>query len=132
MSTTADTVNEAMCSLTAAASGAITDYSDVMVRGYLKEHPAVVAHRLDLLAQMIAVVRGRVRAEELSWRRDDVAHGFPLPDPAAIHAEWVAEFTSHDGCCPWCLICRGHIDDPGEGDFGELWLAGADRAGLAR
>ena len=115
MSTTADTVSQAMCSLTAAASGAITDYSDVMVRGYLKEHPDIVAHRLDLLAQMIAVIRRRVLVEEVSWRRADVANGFALPDPAAVHAESVAEFVSHDGCCAWCLICRGHADDPVEG-----------------
>ena len=34
--------------LTVAALGAITDYSDVTVRGYLKDHPEWVNYRLGL------------------------------------------------------------------------------------
>jgi len=92
-----------MYSLTVAASAAVTDLSDVAVRGYLKEHPAVVAYRLDLLEQMIAVVRDRARAEDLTWRRRDVQEGLAIPDPAAEHAGRVTEFSEHDCSCDWCL-----------------------------
>ena len=57
VSTTSERVEAGMASLTVAAMGAITDLSDLQVRGYLKEHPAHVLHRLDLLADMIARVR---------------------------------------------------------------------------
>jgi hypothetical protein len=50
VSTTPGQVDTEMLVLTVAAHGAITDYSDVMVRGGLKEHPALVLHRLDVLA----------------------------------------------------------------------------------
>jgi hypothetical protein len=119
VSTTQDATSLAMRSLTVAAARAITDYSDIVERGFLKEHPALVGYRLDLLAQMIAVVRRRVRAEEITWRREEVANGWQLPDPVADFAEDVAEFVSHTGCCPWCMICRGHGEDPADAAWQE-------------
>lgn len=116
-------VDDAMFCLTVAAHGAITDHADVLVRGCLKEHPALVGYRLDLLEQMIATVRERCQAEELEWRRDEVAGGWQLPDPAAEHHAEVAEFRRHTGCCDWCLGCTGHDD---ESSLGQEALDGAD------
>ena len=114
-----------MASLTVAAMGAITDLSDLQVRGYLKEHPAHVLHRLSLLADMIARVRARALEEEVSWRREEVANGWDLPDPAAEHARMVAEYRDHECCCPWCLICRGH----GDGEVVGMWLGWQEETG---
>jgi hypothetical protein len=125
MSTTSERVEAGMASLTVAAMGAITDLSDVQVRGYLKEHPAHVLHRLDLLTDMIGRVCSRALEEEVAWRREEVANGWDLPDPAADHAQMVAEYREHEGCCPWCLICRGHED--GQGD--EIWAAWQEKTG---
>lgn len=99
-----------MYSLMTAAQGAITDWSDVGSRGHLKEHPDVVTYRLDLLTGMIAQLRQQVTKEEARWRRDDVANNWPPPNAQAQHAEAVAEFMTHTGCCPHCLICQGHDD----------------------
>jgi hypothetical protein len=121
VSSTPGQVDTDMLVLTVAAYGAITDYSDVMVRGALKEHPALVLHQLDLLAGMIATVRRQAVAEEIAWRREEVANGWPPPDPAGEHAAEVAVFTQHKGCCEWCLVCLGHPEDSGgDGDYPEV------------
>jgi hypothetical protein len=65
--------------LTVAALGAITDYSDVTLRGYLKDHPEWVNYRQDVLAWMIATVRAQAEAEIAagSWKREWASWGLP-------------------------------------------------------
>jgi hypothetical protein len=109
-----------MFCLTVAAHGAIVDWSDLKVRGYLKEHPALTAYRLDALELMIARVREALSAEEIRWRRDQVANGWTPPDPDAEHHQQVAEFAAHAGCCPYCLICGGHRE-PDDEDVLDAW-----------
>ena len=92
------TINERMFSLQIAASGAITDYSDVAVRGYLKEHPDLIVHRLDLLADMIEQVRTAVIRE-----RNAGQWGALAADPAAEHAVETAEYAKHSCDCDYCL-----------------------------
>ncbi|MFE7566887.1 hypothetical protein ACFU76_07965 [Streptomyces sp. NPDC057539] len=91
------TINDDMASLQTAATAAIADFADVTVRGYLKEHPDLVVHRLDLLASMIERVR-------IAVIRDRAASPCP-PHPcvAAEHAEMVAEYTEHTCDCDFCL-----------------------------
>jgi hypothetical protein len=121
VSTSPEQIDTDMLVLSVAAHGAITDYPDVMVRGGLKEHPALVLHRLDLLAGLIATVRRQALAEEMAWRREEVANGWAPPDPVAGHAGEVAMFTQHVGRCEWCLICRGHPEDNEAGsDYPEV------------
>jgi hypothetical protein len=70
---------------------------------------------------MIAAVRRQALAEEITWRRDEVANGWSPPDPAAEHVAEVAVFTRHKGCCEWCLVCLGHPEDGGDdGDYPEV------------
>jgi hypothetical protein len=109
----AEPVDQAMYCLTVAASGLVTDYSDVRCRGYLKDHPDEVAYRLDLVEHAIAAVRAKVVAEHIKWRREQVQGGMPLPDPdgiAASHHKQVADFVAHRCDCVYCL---GPGADPG-------------------
>jgi len=98
-------INETLDMLTAtrdcftvAASCVMTDYGDVLVRGYLKQHPAVVAYRLDVLADVMQVVRNQV-ARELA--QDDLPSCDPA-DAANDHHEEVAEYAAHTCNCEWC------------------------------
>jgi hypothetical protein len=109
-------VSQGMYCATVAASGVITAWSDIRERGYLKKHPACVAYQLDLLEQVIAVVRAQVRAEGIKWRREEVANGWTPPDPDAEHHQEVAEYLDHHGCCPRCLVCQGHAPDTPDPD----------------
>lgn len=92
------TINDRMFSLQIAASGAITDYSDVAVRGYLKEHPDLVVHRLGLLADMIEQVRVAVIRERSAGQWGALA-----ADPAEEHAAESAEYAAHSCDCDFCL-----------------------------
>jgi hypothetical protein len=122
--TRTERIDQAQDCLTVAASGMITDYSDVRVRGYLKEHPAFVAYRLGLLEHAIAAVRRQAAAEEMKWGPDEAP-----PAPAEIdaeHHELVAEFAAHSCNCEWCLHGGGGpAADPDDG-LGSLqqWLRG--------
>lgn len=99
--TTCQTTDYYTDCLTVAASGVITDYTDVMVRGYLKEHTDFVTFRLDILQAVINAVRTQAAAEQLEWRRSDVSTG--PPDPDREHHEQVAEYADHSCNCEWCL-----------------------------
>jgi hypothetical protein len=104
------TVDQAQDCLTVAASGAITDYTDVLVRGYLKEHPANVIYRLDLLTTMLAAVRERAHEEIAagSWGPDSEQVGL---DPDRDHHEMVAEYREHTCNCEWCTHAASEIPD---------------------
>jgi hypothetical protein len=103
MTGTAETVDQDQYCLTVAASGAITDLSDIIVRGYLKEHPAGVLYRLSLLEDMIQVVRARAERELESGDWDATTPS----DPADDHHEQVAEYAAHTCDCEWCLSPGG-------------------------
>jgi hypothetical protein len=97
MTDIAETVNARMDCFQVAADGAITDYADVLIRGHLKEHPALVAYRLDVLAAMIEQVRAQA-----TWELAERSAWGPAGDPAAEHHAAVAEFTEHTCNCDWC------------------------------
>lgn len=90
-----DEVNRAMDSLMVAAGGVITAWSDTVVRGYFKEHPAEVLYRAELLEKMIAAVRDAAAGELGKWP----AYG---GDPADAHAAETEEFTQHLCNCEHC------------------------------
>lgn len=94
-------IGQAMNCLAVAASGAITDYSDILVRGYLKEDPAAVVYRLDLLSNAIATVRAVADRETASgaWGPP----GAQLGPPGGAHHQDVAEYAAHTCNCQWCL-----------------------------
>jgi len=94
-------IGQAMNCLTVAASGAITDYADILVRGYLKENPATVVYRLGLLSHAIATVRAAADRETASgvWGPP----GAQLGSPGGAHHQDVSEFAAHTSNCPWCL-----------------------------
>jgi hypothetical protein len=71
-------IDDLIDSLTVAASNLITDWSDIIVRGYLKDHPNDVAYCLGLVADMLDVVRAAVSREQA-----DSKWGPRNGDPAA-------------------------------------------------
>ncbi|MEU6397834.1 hypothetical protein ABZ867_12740 [Streptomyces cinnamoneus] len=90
-----------MFDLTVAAHQLITDWSDVRVRGYLKEHPDIVEFRLTLLEEALAAVRKAVETE-----RADNRWGGPLEDADADFNTEAMDFIEHSCDCEWCLGCR--------------------------
>ncbi|MFD4740576.1 hypothetical protein ACFWNQ_24910 [Streptomyces virginiae] len=107
---TIEDTNRHMLDLTAAAHTAITDWSDIRVRGYLKEHPDLVEQNVTRLEDMLATIRQRIAAE-----RADNLWGGPLPEGAATqqYAEGTQEFAKHRCNCGWCLRAEpADIDEP--------------------
>ncbi|MGW4954560.1 hypothetical protein [Streptomyces parvulus] len=93
-----DDRNRWMASLPTAASALVTDLADVRVRGYLKEHPDVVAHALDQITAAVEEVRAVVDRERAAGKWG------PLEaDVAAEHDEAAAEFADHSCDCPFCI-----------------------------
>ncbi|MEW2635423.1 hypothetical protein AB0903_28200 [Streptomyces sp. NPDC048389] len=91
-------LDTALDSLQCAATGLVTDFADVLVRGCLKEHPDLVAYRLAVLSGAIDKVHALVLAERAG------SQWAPLPaDPAAAHATDTAQVTHHRCTCPFCL-----------------------------
>jgi hypothetical protein len=86
-------------SVTIATGGMLTDYADILVRGYLKEHPALVAYRLDVITAVIEIVRQQVD-HELATKPDWGPCG--TAEAAADHLERVAEYVEHTCTCEWC------------------------------
>ncbi|MFF2549207.1 hypothetical protein ACFVUY_42530 [Kitasatospora sp. NPDC058063] len=102
-------VNVQMDSLQVAATGLITDFGDLVVRGYLKDHPDIVAHRLGLVAELVAKVQAAVDAERAGgqWPALQV-------DPADGHDEDTAFYCEHECNCEYCFHSGGTealIDD---------------------
>jgi hypothetical protein len=87
-----------MGSLQTATSALVADLADVRVRGYLKEHPDVVAYGLDQVAAAVEEVRAIVNRERAAGKWG------PLEgDVAAEHDEAAAAFADHACDCPFCL-----------------------------
>ncbi|MFV8127497.1 hypothetical protein [Streptomyces syringium] len=95
-----DATYQRMLALQTAGAATIEDQADVRVRGYLKEHPDLVAHRLDLLAALIDEVRTAVARERAAGTWPPLA-----ADPATEHAERTAEYAAHTCTCLYCLRC---------------------------
>jgi hypothetical protein len=87
--------------LTIAAQGAIQDFTDVRIRGYLKEDPASVLYRLALLVPVLAVVRAAAQREAASGEWGDPAE--QLGSPRQNHHEQVDLYRAHSCDCEWCL-----------------------------
>ena len=85
-------------SLEVAMASALADLSDLDERGYLVWHPDYVAHRFDLIDNMVNRLRQAVAYERAhkDWGRLDAA------EPEAEHRELVAEYASHTCHCGWC------------------------------
>jgi len=94
-------VNAQLDSLTVAAGRLVEDYSDVVVRGCLKEHPGYIAQRLNLVTAMAAQVRAAV-AKEMT------KNPWPSVESEAVadHQEETARYTRHSCGCPFCLHAR--------------------------
>lgn len=90
-------VNNTLDAVQVAANGMVTDLSDVLVRGHLKEHPSLVAFRLGVLTGAIDQVRTAVKAERATGRWPHLA-----ADPADEHELERASFAAHHCDCPYC------------------------------
>ncbi len=91
-------INLQMDSLHIAATGLIGDFGDISVRGSLKDHPDTVAHRLALVAEMLATVQAAVDAERANGQWPALQS-----DPESAHQEDVAFYSEHECDCEHCL-----------------------------
>ncbi|MFD0353658.1 hypothetical protein ACFVHW_07895 [Streptomyces sp. NPDC127110] len=91
-------VNNTLDAVQIAAHKLTADLADVLVRGYLKEHPSMVAFRLGVLAGAVDQVRTAVKAERAEGRWPQLT-----ADPAAEHERARARFAGHHCDCPYCL-----------------------------
>lgn len=106
MTGTTVSIDDTITCLEVAASSAITDYADVLVRGYLKEHPAGVLFRIGQLEDMTAAVRAAAERELADGKWD-----VPAPfDPVDEHEEAVAGYAAHTCDCEWCRRGRPAFD----------------------
>lgn len=101
-------IDLAMHDLTAAAHMLITDWADVQVRGYLKEHPDIVENRLERLERALERIRLKVDAERAAntwpWRVEEPDLDF---NTAAM------DFAEHTCNCEWCLCAEpAGTDEP--------------------
>ncbi|MFF0052581.1 MULTISPECIES: hypothetical protein [unclassified Streptomyces] len=87
-----------MASLQTAGSALVTDLADVRVRGYLKEHPDIVAYGLDQLSAAIEEVRAAVDRERAAGKWGSLG-----ADVSEEHDEAAAEYADHSCDCPFCL-----------------------------
>lgn len=76
----------------------VDGWSDVLVRGYLKEHPGIVAHRPDLLEALVETVR-----ESVDQKRESANYVPQQANPADDHKAAVMEYTEHTCNCEYCL-----------------------------
>ncbi|MER6365907.1 hypothetical protein [Kitasatospora sp. NPDC001527] len=87
-------INARLDSLQVAATGLITDYSDLGTRGHLADHPDTVDHRLGLVVEMLATIQAAVHAERAGGQWPALrAH------PGAEHDHRTAEYTHHRCDC---------------------------------
>ncbi|MFB7672261.1 hypothetical protein ACFC26_12675 [Kitasatospora purpeofusca] len=105
-------INSQMDSLQVAATGLITDYSDLVTRGRLAEHPDLVGHRLDLVIEMLAALQTAVGAERASGEWPALrAH------PGAEHDQLAASYAQHVCGCRHCF----HGGEAGD-DESDIWV----------
>ncbi|MFF1341089.1 hypothetical protein ACFVYT_24750 [Streptomyces sp. NPDC058290] len=101
-----------MHDLTAAAHALITDWSDVQVRGCLKEHPDIVDYRLAMVEKALREIRTKVEAERAAnlW-------GGRVLDPETDFNTAAMDYAEHSCNCEWCLCC----EPAGVGDEPIVW-----------
>ncbi|WP_433701814.1 hypothetical protein [Nocardiopsis sp. CA-288880] len=90
-----DPTSQQMERLTIAAQNTITHWSDLEVRGHLKEHPGYVLHDLDLIEDMIRTVRKAAEAETAQW-------GALAGDPHQEFEDQVTDYRNHTCTCDYC------------------------------
>ncbi|MYV77748.1 hypothetical protein GT352_28020 [Streptomyces sp. SID1046] len=114
---TIEDVNNLMLDYTAAAHAAITDWADIKVRGYLKEHPDIVEQSVAYLEVMLAELRKQIAVE-----RADNRWAGPLPADAALEdfIDRATDYAEHSCNCEWCLCC----EPAGVGDEPIVWTVG--------
>lgn len=88
-------INDDMERLTVAAHNTITHWSDIGVRGYLKEHPDYALHDLALIEDMIRTVRAKAEAEKAEW-------GELNGDAHQDFEDQVADYRAHSCDCDYC------------------------------
>ena len=89
-------VNEQMERLTVAAQNTVTHWSDLEVRGHLKEHPDFVEHSLTLIEDVTRTVRAAIKKERPAC--GNVASGEPSRD----FEDQVATYRAHTCDCDHC------------------------------
>lgn len=87
---------EQMERLTIAAQNLITHWSDLQVRGHLKEHPDYVEHSLALIEQAAATVRAAIKEE-----RPDCGN-VAFEEPHRDFEDQVATYRAHSCDCDYC------------------------------
>ncbi|MFD9061452.1 hypothetical protein ACFVZ3_08040 [Kitasatospora purpeofusca] len=103
---TSTDINARMDSLQVAATGLITDFSDIATHGRLAEHPDLIDHRIGLVIEMLAAVQAAVDTERASGEWPALgAH------PGAEHDQLAAEYAQHWCDCPHCFHGGGPGDD---------------------
>ncbi|MEV6580211.1 hypothetical protein AB0M92_18835 [Streptomyces sp. NPDC051582] len=108
-----------MHDLTAAAHMLVTDWADVQVRGYLKEHPDIVEYRLGMAEKALREIRAKVEAEL-------AANLWPgrVADPDLDFNTAATDYAEHSCNCEWCLCCA----PAGVGDEPIVWTTDAPAA----
>jgi hypothetical protein len=90
-----DQVDDHMDRLSVAADALITAWSDIQIRGHLKEHPDLVLHDLDLIAAMVRKVRAKAKKEKAGW-------GELKADPHEDFEDRLAYYQAHTCDCDHC------------------------------
>ncbi|MFJ9558240.1 hypothetical protein ACIRPH_30920 [Nocardiopsis sp. NPDC101807] len=91
-----DQISQQMDRLTIAAQNTITHWSDLEVRGHLKEHPDFVEHSLTLIEDMTRTVRAAIQKERPDC--GNVASG----EPARDFDDQVNTYRGHSCTCDYC------------------------------
>lgn len=103
-------INDDMERLTVAAQNTILHWSDLGVRGHLKEHPDFVEHSLTLIEEAVARVRAAIKEE-----RPDCGH-VADGEPERDFDDQVADYRAHSCDCDYCYQQESapipeHIDE---------------------
>lgn len=89
-------VDDHMDRLTVAHHAIITAWTDIETRGYLKEHPDLILHDLNLLEAALREVRAAAEQEKPGW-------GELQADPHEDFEERVADYQAHSCDCDHCF-----------------------------
>ena len=88
-------VDDHMDRLTVAHHAITTAWTDIQTRGYLKEHPDLILHDLDLIEAALREVRAAAEQEKPGW-------GELQADPHEDFEERVADYQAHSCDCDYC------------------------------
>jgi hypothetical protein len=97
----------AQAHFTVTAHAVINDYMDTRVRGYLKEHPDLIAYRLSELQHVLDTVRQMVDQERAAGKWGDAISVLDAAGELRDETEW---FLGHRCDCDHCV--RGVPTEP--------------------